>query len=130
MSILHAEFPTVWQLIWKLINDYKGWDCSVFCRRTGLGDDIYYKARNNDKSLPTIQTIIIICVYMELDKSTAEELFTAAGIHLNKAIPTHRACMFVIYDLAEESIMIRIEFLNRLGFGKPNSRRKTSVKTL
>ena len=32
LSALHEEFPTAWQLIWKLIC-YKGWNCSVFRER-------------------------------------------------------------------------------------------------
>ena len=127
---LQEEVPTAWQLIWKLINHYKRWNCRVFCERTGLDQDVYYRAKRNDKSVPNIQTLMIICVHMELDKNTADELLAAAGIRLSKAIPSHRAYMYVIYVLADETIAVRCEFLNRLGFGRPRSRKSVNVKTL
>jgi len=119
LSALHEESPTAWQLIWRLIS-FKGWNCSVFCERTGLDKDAFYKAKRNDKSVPTIQTLMVICVYMELGKKTAEELLAAAGIVLSKAIPSHRAYLYAIDALADESIFIRSEFLNRLGLGREN----------
>ena len=123
LSALQEEFPTAWQLIWRLIA-YRGWNCSVFRERTGLDKDVYYRAKRNDKSVPTIQTLMAICVYMDLSKKAAEELLAAAGIVLSKAIPAHRAYLYAIDALACESIVIRSEFLNRLGLGrqKINSR--------
>jgi len=114
---LQEEFPTAWQLIWKLII-IKGWNRNVFCERTGFDYDVYYRAKRNDKSVPGIQTLMAICVNMDLDKATAEELLAAAGIRLSKAIPAHRAYLYVLSTLAEESIAVRNEFLDRLGLGK------------
>ena len=121
LSALHEEFPTAWQLIWKLINNYKRWNCSVFCERTSLDKDIYYRAKRNDHSIPTLHTIMTICVNMDLDKASTEELLLAAGIHLNRAIPAHRAYLYVINNLAAEPLAIRKKFLNYQGLSKPPS---------
>jgi len=117
LSVLQEEAPTAWQLIWKLIC-YRGWNCSVFCERTGLDKGVFYKAKRNDKSVPTAHTLMVIYVHLELCEKTMEELLAAAGIVLSKAIPSHRAYMYIIDALAGESIFIRNEFLNRLGLGK------------
>jgi len=128
LSAIQEESPTAWQLIWKLIC-YKGWNCSVFRERTGLDDDVYYRAKRNDKSVPNVQTLMIICVHMELSAKAAEELLAAAGIILSKAIPSHRAYMYVIYALDEKPIIIRNEFLNRLGLGRPLPRGGYNLKS-
>ena len=121
LSALQEESPTAWQLIGKLI-EIKGWNRSVFCERTGLDNDAYYKAKRSDKSVPSLQTIIAICVSMDLDKATIEELLTAAGIYLSKAIPAHRAYMYVINNLAAEPIAARQKFLYDLGLGRLSSK--------
>jgi len=126
LSALQEEAPTAWQLVWKLII-HKGWNRSVFCERTGLDDAIFYKAKRNDKSVPGIQTLMAICVNMDLDKSVVEELLSAAGIRLNKAIPSHRAYMYAINALAGEPVAIRNEFLNRLGLSGPRSQSKIAL---
>ena len=117
LSALQEESPTAWQLIGKLIS-IKGWNRGVFCARTGLDNDAYYKAKRNDKSVPSLQTLMAICISMDLDKATVEELFLAAGIQLSKAIPAHRACMYVIHHLAAEPVAVRKKFLQSLGVGK------------
>lgn len=119
LSALQEEAPTAWQLIWKLIS-IKGWNRSVFCERTGLEETIYYKAKRNDsKTMPAIHTIVTICVSMDLSRQAIDELLAAAGIQLSKAIPSHRAYLFVINILEGESIAVRNEFLDRVGLGKP-----------
>jgi len=115
-SALQEEAPTAWQLIWKLIT-VKGWNRSVFCERTGFDYDVYYRAKRNDKSVSSIQTLMAICVNMSLDKTTAEELLAAAGIRLSKAIPAHRAYLYTLSALAEEPVAVRNEFLDCLGLG-------------
>ena len=122
LSALQEESPTAWQLIWKLIS-IKGWNSSVFCERTGLDNSIYYKAKRNDsKTVPSLQTLMAIYVSMDLDEASMEELLLAAGIRLSKAIPAHRAYMYVIHNLAAEPVALRAAFLSSLGLGKSPSR--------
>lgn len=124
LSALQEESPTAWQLIWKLII-IKGWNRSVFCEQTGLDNEAFYKAKRNDKSVPNIQTLMIICISLDLDVASTEELLMVAGIKLSKAVPMHRVYMYVIYNLVSEPLDTRKEFLTHYGLG----RWSLSVKT-
>jgi len=113
LSALQEEAPTAWQLIGKVIAR-KGWNRAVFCKRSLLDEAIYYKAKRGDDTPPSLHTLMAVCVGMDLDMPATEELLAAAGYKFSKAIPLHRAYMYIIGHLAGQPVHVRNEFLKRL----------------
>jgi len=113
LAVMQAKEPNAWQLVGALINQRK-WNLEVFMERSGLDKNSFYKAKRGDPTPPTLQTLMAICIAMNLDMSAVEMLFGAAGIKLSAAIPLHRAYIYIINHLSGQPIAVCNEFLNRL----------------
>jgi len=117
---------TCWQRVAELINAV-GWQQRKFCNKTLLDVSVYEKAMKNHDSVPTLRTLIAICIAMELSVSATNSLLYSAGHVLNDAIEEHRAFLYILQDLPGVPIGVANDFLIRVGVEPLGS--KTFSKT-
>ena len=115
VAAMQTRDPNAWQLVNALIEQRK-WNIEVFMERSCLDENSFYKAQRGDPAPPSLQTLMAICIAMNLDMSAAEVLFGAAGIRLSTAISLHRAYIYIINHLTGQPISVCNEFLRRLHF--------------
>lgn len=83
-----------------------------FCEKTLLSDKTYDRLRDNRLPSPTLQTVMQICVGLELGGVLGEQLLELAGYKLNAQQVAYRK---ILYAFRGHSIYECDEVLTALG---------------
>lgn len=111
---LYGESKTCWQLMYEIILS-KRMSKSHFCSITGLGEEVYRKAKKNHNSAPNIRTIVAFSCGLGLGIDITEKLLQAAG-HAFDGSDEHQALKFCITGFSGCRIEECNDFLTSYGY--------------
>ena len=113
-KITFGEAKTCWQLIYEIIES-KGMSKSHFCSATGLGEEVYRKAKNNNDTTPSLRTIIAFARGLDLGIEVTERLLQSAGHAFNDS-DEHQALRFCVTNFSGCPLEECNEFLTSYGY--------------
>jgi len=115
LSVAFDMGQTFSQFAWKLIR-HKKVNKQIFADRTLLSDAYFDRIKNNRlKTNPDIETVMAICIGLDLDGKIGEELLEKAGHKLNYS-QLHVIYRKFLYSLKGYSIYQCNEILEAYGF--------------
>ncbi len=92
----------------------KGYNKVVFTDKTLLSEKTYDRIKNNELNNPTLETVVAICIGLELGPTYSEEILRLAGYTLNNT-PQQLAYKKLIHSYRGHSIYECNEVLEALG---------------
>jgi len=92
----------------------KGYNKVVFIEKTLLSGKTYDRIKNNELNNPTLETVVAICIGLELSPTYSEEILRLAGYTLNNT-PQQLAYKKLIHSYRGHSIYECNEVLEALG---------------
>ncbi len=113
-KIVCGEAKTCWQLMYEIIES-KGMSKSHFCSATGLGEEVYRKAKKNNDTTPNLRTIVAFACGLDLGIEVTERLLQSAGHAFNDS-DEHQTLKFCITSFSGCSLEECNEFLISYGY--------------
>lgn len=111
---MSAPDMTCWQMMNQII-ETRGVSKPHFCELTGLGEEVYRKAKRNDDSKPSIRTIVAFAHGFGLDLDNTKKMMQLAG-HAFDESDEHLALQFCITGFAALPLEDCNEFLKSRGY--------------
>lgn len=103
-----------WEMIWAVIES-KGISKAHFCNLTGLGEEVYRKAKNNIDTQPEVRTVVAIAHGLKIGIEETEMILKAGG-RAFKNTDEDRALRFCITGMGDCSLEDCNEFLESYGY--------------
>lgn len=101
-------------MIWAVIES-KGISKAHFCNLTGLGEEVYRKAKNNIDTQPEVRTVVAIAHGLKIGIEETEMILKAGG-RAFKNTDEDRALRFCITGMGDCSLEDCNEFLESYGY--------------
>ena len=118
---------TCWQRIWEILQR-ENTKPIMFQERTSLDQRIYYKAKNNDESIPDRYTIMAIAVGYNIGIDDAKMLLASAGYTFISTEKEHHLHIFILTFMHEYNIDVVNTILHEQNFRTLGSQSRTWAK--
>lgn len=118
---------TCWQRIYEILEAHKA-TAYTFHEKTLLSSDYYSKAKNNNPSPPSVETIVAIAAGYSLDLQLTEELLKLAGRSFNPTSRKHDLYIFIIVTMSDYDIDAKNALLEEDKFDPLGTKSRVKIK--
>ena len=105
LSTLHISNPSFSQLLTLHLREKKC-NKTIFCKRTLLSERFFERIMGKEKHTPSRETVLLICISLDIWGKSGEAMFEAAGYAFNQKYYLHKKTLnslrgYTIYECDE-----------------------------